>query len=84
VAGALRLSAALHVGTVALLALLPALTPLGWGYGVGWLLISGVLLYEHRLVSPTDLSKVDKAFFDLNGYVSLLFLVFLGVGAYWV
>jgi 4-hydroxybenzoate polyprenyltransferase len=33
-----------------------------------------VLIWEHSLVSPTDLSRIDKAFFDLNGYVSLLFL----------
>lgn len=71
--GALWVSGLLHVGTVALLASLPFLAPLGWAYWVGWALISGVLAYEHALVKPGDLSRIDKAFFDLNGYVSLVF-----------
>jgi 4-hydroxybenzoate polyprenyltransferase len=72
--GAMWVSGLLHVGTVGLLAALPALTPLGWPYWAGWAVITGVLAYEHWLVRPGDLSKIDKAFFDLNGYVSLLFL----------
>jgi 4-hydroxybenzoate polyprenyltransferase len=40
----------------------------------GCLLIAGILVYEHALVKPGDLSKIDKAFFDLNGYVSVAFL----------
>jgi 4-hydroxybenzoate polyprenyltransferase len=71
--GALWVSGGLHVGTVALLAALPALVPLGIAYWVGWALITGVLAYEHALVKPGDLSRIDKAFFDLNGYVSLVF-----------
>ncbi|MDB4989514.1 MAG: 4-hydroxybenzoate polyprenyltransferase, partial [Myxococcaceae bacterium] len=35
----------------------------------------GILSYEHALVKPNDLSKMDKAFFDLNGYVSVAFFV---------
>jgi 4-hydroxybenzoate polyprenyltransferase len=75
--GALWASGGLHLLTVALLALLPAVVPLGWAYWVGFASIVGVLAYEHYLVRPDDLSKIDKAFFDLNGYVSLLF--FAGV-----
>lgn len=71
--GALWVSGGLHVGTVVLLAALPAFAPLGWPYWVGWAAITAVLGYEHWLVRPNDLSKIDKAFFDLNGYVSLLF-----------
>lgn len=71
--GALWVSGALHVGTAALLAALPFLVPLDWPYWVGWALIVAVLAYEHWLVRPGDLSRIDKAFFDLNGYVSLLF-----------
>lgn len=71
--GALWVSGLLHVGTAGLLAALPALVPLSAAYWVGWLLITGVLAYEHSLVKPGDLSKIDKAFFDLNGYVSLVF-----------
>ena len=68
-----RSSGLLHVGTVGLLAALPWLTPLHWPYWAGWVLITGVLAYEHAIVRPGDLSRIDKAFFDLNGYVSLVF-----------
>lgn len=73
--GAMWVSGGLHVLTVGLLAALPALVPLGVAYWVGWALITGVLAYEHWLVRPGDLSRIDKAFFDLNGYVSLVFFV---------
>jgi 4-hydroxybenzoate polyprenyltransferase len=49
------------------------LTPLSWPYQVGVVVIAGVLGWEHSLVKPGDLSRIDKAFFDLNGYVSLVF-----------
>lgn len=78
--GAMVLSAVLHVITVGLLAALPSLVSLHWPYWVGFALITGVLLYEHYLVRPGDLSKIDKAFFDLNGYVSLLFFVAVFLG----
>lgn len=70
---ALVLSALLHVITAACLAALPFTATLGPVYWLGWLLITGVLAYEHAIVRPSDLSRVNKAFFDLNGYVSLLF-----------
>lgn len=73
--GAMAVSALLHLGTVGLLAAIPAAIPLGAAYWAGFALIAGVLLYEHWLVRPGDLSKIDKAFFDLNGYVSLVFFV---------
>lgn len=72
--GAMWLSGGLHVVTVAALAAVPLLTPLAWPYQAGWALITGVLAYEHWLVRPGDLSRIDKAFFDLNGYVSFAFL----------
>lgn len=75
VGAALKVSAAAHVVTVAALAALPAVTPLGPVYFVGLAAITAVLVYEHRLVSESDLSRVDKAFFDLNGYVSLAFFL---------
>ena len=78
--GAMAVSGALHLGTVGLLASLPWLTPLGPLYWVGWAVITGVLAYEHWLVRPGDLSKIDKAFFDLNGYVSLLFFAAVWLG----
>ncbi len=81
VGGALVVSAALHVVTLAALVALPSVAPLGAAYYVGLGIIAGVLLYEHWLVRPDDLSRVDKAFFDLNGYVSLVFFVFVVVAS---
>lgn len=75
--GALVVSGALHVVTMAALLALPWFTPLGPFYFVGLLVIGGVLAYEHAIVKPGDLSRIDKAFFDLNGYVSLAFLLFV-------
>jgi 4-hydroxybenzoate polyprenyltransferase len=75
VGAALKISAGAHVVTVAALAALPAVAPLGAIYFVGLAAITAVLVYEHRLVSESDLSRVDKAFFDLNGYVSLAFFL---------
>lgn len=71
---ALAVSAALHAVTVALLVALPLVTPLAWPWWLGVTLMASILVWEHRLVTPDDLSKVDKAFFDLNGYVALAFL----------
>jgi 4-hydroxybenzoate polyprenyltransferase len=73
IAAALRCSSLLHVGTVALLIAFGALLHLGPVYFIGTFAIVLTLIWEHRLVRPDDLSRLDKAFFDLNGYVSLLF-----------
>ena len=72
--GALWVSGLLHLGTIGLLVALPFTIALSWPYWVGVALITGVLAYEHTLVKPGDLSKLDAAFFSLNGYISLLFL----------
>jgi 4-hydroxybenzoate polyprenyltransferase len=72
---ALVISALLHVVTMGALAALPAFIALGPAYFVGLFVIGSVLVYEHWLVRPDDLSRIDKAFFDLNGYVSLAFVV---------
>lgn len=71
--GAMGVSRVLHVATVGALAALPFLVPLSWPYWLGLIVIAGVLGWEHSLVKPGDLSRIDKAFFDLNGYVSLVF-----------
>ncbi len=73
VARALVISRVLHVGAVAGLVAFGLLLHLGVVYGVGVGAIAATLAWEQRMVSPTDLSRVGKAFFDLNGYVSLLF-----------
>ncbi|MGH9445476.1 MAG: UbiA-like polyprenyltransferase [Terriglobia bacterium] len=75
VAAALRGSAALHVLMMALLVASAWVEGLGWLAGAGLALVALLLAYEHRLVKPTDLSRVNAAFFTLNGYISVLFLI---------
>jgi 4-hydroxybenzoate polyprenyltransferase len=72
VAGALRLAAACHFGTVVLLLLLPAVYDgFGWIYLAGVAAIGLLLAYEHWLVRPNDLSRVNQAFFHVNAVVSI-------------
>lgn len=79
VAGALWISGALHVLTVAALGTLAFAGGLHLPYIVGVLLIAGLLIYEHALLRPSDLSKLDMAFFTLNGYVSVAFVVAVAI-----
>jgi len=69
---ALRLAAASHAVMVVLLACLPLVYPqLGWVYRCGVVAIALLLIYEHRLVRPDDLARVNLAFFNVNIVVSL-------------
>jgi 4-hydroxybenzoate polyprenyltransferase len=71
VANALWLAAILHVVMVACLVLLGWLYPLGWIYHAGVAVIAALLIYEHALVRPDDLSRVNLAFFHVNIVISL-------------
>lgn len=71
---ALVFSGALHVVTVAALLAVHLREGLGPVHAVGVALIAAILVYEHAIVRPNDLSRIDRAFFDLNGYVSLAYL----------
>jgi 4-hydroxybenzoate polyprenyltransferase len=51
---------------------------LPWPAWVGIAVVAALLTYEHSLVNADDLSKLDAAFFTVNGYISLLFLLFWG------
>ncbi len=76
---ALRLSAISHIFTILLLVELGFLTGLGWPYWIGLVITAGLLYWEHTLVTPDDLSKINVAFFNINSYISLtLFLSILG------
>ncbi len=54
---------------------------LGWIYFVGVVVVAGLLIYEHLLVKPDDLSKLDVAFFNMNGYISITIFVFTLIDA---
>jgi 4-hydroxybenzoate polyprenyltransferase len=86
VRGALRVALACHALTAGLLLALYAVAspPLGMVYLAGVLAVTALLAYEHWLVRPDDLSRVNRAFFQVNGVISiglfLLVLVQLAVG----
>ncbi len=71
---ALRVAAAFHALTVLLLLALPAFEPLGRIYLAGVIATAALLLHEHRLVRPDDLSRVNRAFFTVNGVVGFVIL----------
>ena len=71
VAGALRLSAFFHLLTVFFLAAVGLSARLGIIYWLGCVATALILFWEHRIVKPDDLSRINKAFFDLNAYVSI-------------
>jgi len=78
VLGALRLAAMCHLATLLLLAALPLVcphVPLGWIYGSGVAIVAALLVYEHLLVRPDDLTRVNVAFFNINAVISLGLLV---------
>jgi 4-hydroxybenzoate polyprenyltransferase len=66
----------LHIIVIVGLFLLVFLAGLRYIYLIGWLMICVLLIYEHRIVKPDDLSRVNMAFFTINGAVSLLLMVF--------
>ncbi len=68
---AIALAKLLHGLMIMLLAFLAVTAPLGNLYLGGVLLVAGLLVYEHRLVRADDLSRLNTAFFTMNGYVSL-------------
>ena len=70
-ARALALSSVFHFITVLCLAMVGFTAGLGAVYWVGFILVTSVLAWEHRIVKPNDLSRINRAFFDLNAYVSL-------------
>jgi len=61
-----------HAATVVLLVALMWLAGLGWLYGLGVTAVAGLLIVENALVRPDDLSRVNLAFFTVNGIISLL------------
>jgi 4-hydroxybenzoate polyprenyltransferase len=74
-ASALRISELFHVATVVLLLMTALLMRLGWIACGGIAVVAVILWWEHRIVRPNDLSRVNMAFFNLNGYISILLLL---------
>ena len=75
IAGALRLSILFHLCTVIFLILVGLSAQLGIIYWIGCAAVSVILFWEHWILSPGDLSRINRAFFDLNAYVSIGYLL---------
>ena len=72
---ALYASAAMHLVMLGLLVVVARMENLGWVAMAGLAAVAVLLAYEHSLVKPSDLSRVNAAFFTVNGYISLLFFL---------
>lgn len=75
--GALALARFLHVTTVVALAAAGIAAGDGWLYAAGVVVAAALLVYEHSLVRPGDLSRLDAAFFTMNGVISIVFFGFV-------
>lgn len=71
-----------HVLTAVALAALGWMLALGPIYWLGWLAVVALLAYEHSLVKPHDLSRLNVAFFNVNGYIAVIVLL-ATVGGLW-
>jgi 4-hydroxybenzoate polyprenyltransferase len=84
IAGALWIARLFHIAMVCCLVALAA------DFQLGWLSLAGIgavvllLVYEHSLVNANDLSRVNAAFFTVNGYVSVLFFLFWAADIYFL
>ena len=74
---ALGLSTLCHAVMLVLLVILGILSGLGWLYDAALAITALLLVWEHRLVKPDDLSKIDQAFFNINSYIAIV--LFAGV-----
>ncbi len=76
IARALQVARLLHVAMIGCLLILVYSLGLGFLSLIGIAAVASLLIYEHTLVKPHDLSRVNAAFFTMNGWVSVLFFVF--------
>ena len=82
---ALRIAFVSHGLTVLFLfVLLQFVDELGVLYSIGVIIVAGLLMYEHSLVSPDDLSKINIAFFNMNGIISIGLMLFVIADYVWM
>ncbi len=74
IAPALWFSRVSHLIAVACMFALGLVAELSWVYWIGVAAAAGILVYEAALVRPNNLDNLQKAFFDMNGYVSVIFM----------
>jgi 4-hydroxybenzoate polyprenyltransferase len=71
------MSRILHLSVVVLLGWFAILFHFGWAGRIGIIAVAMLLLYEHSLVSPRDLRRLNAAFFTMNGVIATVFLAFV-------
>jgi 4-hydroxybenzoate polyprenyltransferase len=74
--GALRLSVLVHILSAGFVVLIGILAGFGAFYWIGSIIFAGLLAYQHMIVKPEDLSRLNLAFFTTNGIASVIFAVF--------
>ena len=75
--GALNVARLLHICTVLALVGVGVAVGAHWIYAAGVIVATTLLLYEHSLVKPGDLGRLDAAFFTMNGVISIVFFAFV-------
>jgi 4-hydroxybenzoate polyprenyltransferase len=84
VAGALRIAKFSHLLMLILLAMLPFSYPqLGWLFWTGYTFVAVLIVYQHQLVRPDDLSRVNQAFFTVNAILGFSLFVVGSLDAWW-
>ena len=73
---ALFMSRAFHAGSFFLLIANGLIFRLGFFYWAGMMVTAGLFIYEHSLIKENDLRKLDMAFFNMNGYISMTVFLF--------
>jgi 4-hydroxybenzoate polyprenyltransferase len=72
----LQVSRLLHIATVLLFAILPLFLKLGFIYEIGVAIVALLLVIEHRLISPEDMSRIHTAFFTVNSVIASVAFLF--------
>jgi 4-hydroxybenzoate polyprenyltransferase len=78
--GAFWIARVMHLGMVVLLFVMVHVFGLGWIALAGMVVVTLLLIYEHSIVSPKDLRRMNAAFFTLNGVISVLLFLFVAAG----
>jgi 4-hydroxybenzoate polyprenyltransferase len=79
----LLFSAVSHVFMFAVLLWIKDLARLGPLYGAGLLIVGGILIWQHMIVKPHDLSRANQAFFTMNGFISIILFLFTVGDIFW-
>jgi 4-hydroxybenzoate polyprenyltransferase len=79
---ALNLAKTVHFTSAIFVGIVAVLTPANWLHIAGAVIFTGLLAYQHTLVKPDDLSKVNLAFFTTNGIASVIYGLFVTVGLF--